>query len=225
MENNERLLIVEDEIFAQAFLYQTLQNFGYKNIFVADNANDAISYCKTNKIDLTFMDINIKGDIDGIQCARELSLYHDVPIVFTTAYEDRQTIDEASDTNLFGYLIKPFTQKDISIILKVIQRQLFSKNKVSNKKTLTQNTFYNFDTKSLTIDDHKITLTKNETLLIELLINTKGSLVPFDKLRNNVWHKNISDSGIRDAIARLRKKVPTLPITTHFGSGYSLDIE
>jgi len=224
MEKSQKILIVEDDIFAQEFLYRTLQKLGFSTIVKVDNATDAINYCKTNTIDLSFMDINIVGGMDGIQCARELSFSHNIPIVFTTAYSDPKTIDEASDTNLFGYLVKPFTEQEILITLKVIQKQIFLKNKISNKTSLGEHSFYDFYKKTLYINYQKITLTKNETTLVETLIKHKSIPIFYDQLRINVWKKEISDSGIRDAFARLRKKVPTLPISNHFGSGYSLDI-
>lgn len=224
MENNQTILIVEDDIFAQEFLYQTLKKLGFYNILTTTNAKDAMNFCKNNDIDLVFMDININGAMDGVQCAREISFYHTVPIVFTTAYSDTHTIDEASETNLYGYLIKPFTEQDISIILKVIKKQIFSKNKISNKTSLGKNSFYDFNTKSLHINHKKITLTKNETSILEVLIKQQGQPVSYELLRTTIWKKDISDSGIRDAFARLRKKVPTLALTNHFGSGYSLDI-
>jgi len=225
MENDQKILIIEDDIFAQEFLFQALKKFGFFNILTTTNAQDALNFCRTNDLDLIFMDINIAGEIDGIQCAREISVYYDTPIVFTTAYSDSNTIDEASDTNLFGYLIKPFTQKDLSIIIKIIQKQLFSKKRSMDKIQLSDNTYYNFCTKSLSVNNQRISLTKNEISIIELLINKKDSLVSYDQLQNFVWKKPISDSGIRDAFARLRKKVPSLPISTHFGSGYSLDLD
>ncbi len=225
MKNNQKIVIVEDDIFAQEFLAQTLNTLGYSSILVVSKADDAINFCKKEKIDIIFMDINIEGTMDGIQCAREISLYYNIPIIFTTAYADSVTIDEASYTNLYGYLIKPFTQKEVEIALKIIQKQLFSKNKLPNKISLFKDSFYNFDTKALTIDNQKVLLSKNETLIIELLIQNRGSIVSFSKLRASIWKKDISDSGIRDAFARIRKKAPNLSIATHFGSGYSLDLE
>ena len=225
MENSQNIVIVEDDIFAQEFLSQTLNNLGYNNIFITSNAVEAINHCKKEKIDLVFMDINIDGNIDGIQCAREISLYYDIPIIFTTAYSDSVTIDEASYTNIYGFLVKPFTQKEVDINLKIIHKQLFSKNKLPHKIHLFKDSFYNFDSKSLVIDNQKVLLSKNETSIIELLIKNKGTIVTYNQLKNNVWKKDISDSGIRDAFARLRKKVPKLLISTHFGDGYSLDLE
>ncbi|PKN15326.1 MAG: hypothetical protein CVU67_01350 [Deltaproteobacteria bacterium HGW-Deltaproteobacteria-24] len=225
MKNSQNIVIVEDDIFAQEFLSHTLNTLGYNSIFIASNANDAINFCKTQSADLIFMDINIEGTMDGIQCAREISLYYDIPIIFTTAYSDSVTIDEASYTNLYGFLVKPFTQKEVDIALKIIQRQLFSKNKLPNKIHLYKDSFYNFDAKTLIIDNQKITLSKNEISIIELLIKNKGTIVTYSQLKNSVWKKDISDSGIRDAFARLRKKASNLPISTHFGSGYSLDLE
>ena len=54
MENNQIILIVEDDIFAQEFLCQTVKKLGFNNILTATNANDALHFCKINNIDLIF---------------------------------------------------------------------------------------------------------------------------------------------------------------------------
>ena len=101
------ILIVEDEIVAVQYLKRILISLSYQTIFVSNNATDALEIINKHLIDLVFMDINIQGSVDGITCAHSLNIKQNIPIIYTTAYSDSVTIVEASETNIFGYLIKP----------------------------------------------------------------------------------------------------------------------
>lgn len=65
------------------------------------------------------MDINLEGATDGIQCAILMNRIAPIPIIYTTALGDTQTILDTSDTNVYGYLIKPFDKQDIEAALTV----------------------------------------------------------------------------------------------------------
>ena len=78
------------------------------------------------------MDINIDGAVDGIQCSIFLNNEYFLPIIFTTSYADSTTIIEASDTNIFGYLIKPFTPNNLEVTLKITFKR--AKNLISSKE-------------------------------------------------------------------------------------------
>ena len=117
MKKNElNILIVEDEIIASQYLLNILESLGFINIFEASSFEEALEIVKSNKVHLSFMDINISGSIDGINSARLLNKEYFLPIIFTTAYGDSQTINEATDTNIFAYLIKPFEKIKLDLL-------------------------------------------------------------------------------------------------------------
>ena len=119
-DTNFKILIIEDEFFASQYLYTILEELGFKDIFISSSSKEAEEIVKLHKIHFAFVDINIKGSIDGIRCAVILNNYYFLPIIYTTAYEDSVTIQEAMQTNIFGYLIKPFkenlTKKELDIL-------------------------------------------------------------------------------------------------------------
>ena len=59
------------------------------------------------------MDIMLKGDMDGVEAAGEIRERFDVPVVYLTAYSDNKILERAKKTEPFGYIVKPFDEKDL----------------------------------------------------------------------------------------------------------------
>lgn len=229
IENSINILIVEDEIIASKYLVSILNSLGYSNIYEALDSTSAIEIVRKNKIDIVFMDINIKGQVDGIMCAHLLNKEYFLPIIYTTAYSDSQTILEASDTNVFSYLIKPFSSADVnaslSITLKKIKREMNYSLKDKRDEILDLGNFqtYNFTTKTLCIHDKNVKLTKTELSILNLFCENINQNVSYETLKSVVWEgKDISISTIRDGVSRLKKKAENLNIENLVNIGYTL---
>jgi len=227
--NNYNILIVEDEYINAKFIEQIVTDKGHNVVEIVSNADDAIALINSEKIDLVFMDINIEGSIDGIQCASLLNQYYQIPIIYMTAYGDTQTIDEAGDTNMIGYIIKPFDTKDIEATFAVALKILYNLNHISDIQIQStciefeNNYVYTFETKSLKIDSIPVKLTKIETLLMHLFCLNINQNISYDLLLECVWKNHlVSNSTIRDTISRLRKKAPLLKFENISGIGYRL---
>lgn len=223
---NHNILIVEDEFINAEFLKQVLLQNGFNNIYTVTNADDALNITITTKIDFVFMDINISGAVDGIMCAKIINQKYDIPIVYTTAYADSQTISEASDTNLYGYLIKPFDAKDIEVICKIVLKLgcVTVEEKVSDDFiNVSENCKFDVQSKTFTVDNIVVKLSKNELKLLEILCRNLNQCVAYNVIKDFVWQdKYIADSTMRDTISRLRRKSLELQIDSHSGVGYCL---
>ncbi len=224
------ILIVEDEIIASQYLLKILESLGFVNIFEASSFDEALAIVKTNKINLVFMDININGSIDGINSARLLNKEYFLPIIFTTAYADSQTINEATDTNIFGYLIKPFEKNQVESTLSITLKRInisFEKNSLLGNSiiNLGENQKYNLETKTFYINNKAINLTKKENDTLYILCKNLNQNISYEFLLEYVWEeKNISNSTIRDTVSRLKRKTPDLNIETIINFGYILKI-
>lgn len=104
----KRIMIVEDESIIAFELKISLMNLGYSVVGVANNGQSAIELAFKEKPDLILMDINIKGDTDGIETAKLIHKELDVPIVYLTAYANHDTMARANHSQNAGYLLKPF---------------------------------------------------------------------------------------------------------------------
>src|SRR5512145_3127263 len=108
-----RILIVEDEHIVAMGIKRMLKNLGYTVTGVASSGDDAISKAESTFPDLVLMDIMLKGDMDGVEAAKEIRERFDVPVVYLTAYSDTNILERAKKTGPFGYIVKPFAEKDL----------------------------------------------------------------------------------------------------------------
>jgi PAS domain S-box-containing protein len=108
MKSSEhKVVIVEDEGLIAADLQGRLERAGYRVPAVAGTAGEALEVIREKSPDLILMDIRLRGNVDGIQVAEQVRRDFDIPVVYLTAYEDRQTLERASQTQAFGYIKKP----------------------------------------------------------------------------------------------------------------------
>ncbi len=103
----QKILIVEDEVIIALHLKNLIQRLGKYECTSVSSGEHAVELSKSFEPDLIFMDINLSGQIDGIEAARQIRTEKDVPVVFVSAYTDEDTIEEAKLTNPAGYLTKP----------------------------------------------------------------------------------------------------------------------
>jgi PAS domain S-box-containing protein len=113
------VLVVEDESIVALYLKKKLQSLGYHPLAVVTNGRDALDEADRKKPDLALMDINLEGDMDGIQTAEKLIERYNIPIVYITAYSDEETLQRAKNTDPYGYLIKPFESGDIKVTVEI----------------------------------------------------------------------------------------------------------
>jgi len=124
-----KIMIVEDEAIVSMVLKETLTRFGYDVTGIAYNGYDAIQKAGENRPDLILMDVNLEGDIDGIETAERILALYDIPVIYLSAYSDTDTLLRAMKTQPYGYLLKPFEQNDL---YKNIERALY-KYKIKKK--------------------------------------------------------------------------------------------
>jgi two-component system cell cycle sensor histidine kinase/response regulator CckA len=102
-----KVVVVEDEGLIAADLKGRLEAAGYSVGGTAGTGGEALKVIRETSPDVVLMDIHLRGDVDGIQVADQVRREFDVPVVYLTAYEDRGTLERASQTQAFGYIKKP----------------------------------------------------------------------------------------------------------------------
>ncbi len=108
-----RILIVEDEAVTSVLLEKTLKELGYEVVGSAFDGAEAIALARDKRPDIILMDIRIQGDIDGIETAKRIYKQYGIPIIYLTAHSDDDTIKRAVESGPFGYLIKPFKDREL----------------------------------------------------------------------------------------------------------------
>ncbi len=137
MENHTklRILIVEDEFVTIDLLRNIIQDLGHEVSGDAMSADEALSILELKNTDLVLLDINLKGDHDGVWLSKVINKNYGLPFLFITAYSDSKTINKAIDSNPFGYLVKPIRQNELYIAISLIIKGL-----KTNKKSYLANT-------------------------------------------------------------------------------------
>lgn len=116
-QSKKRILVVEDDIQMSKFIQFKLDYMGYEVVGDAINCELAMERASSLKPDLILMDIMLDGDQDGIETAQKIIEKQHVPIIYLTAHEDELLFERAKITDAFGYLIKPFNDRDLRIVL------------------------------------------------------------------------------------------------------------
>lgn len=113
MNSKAKILIVEDESIVALDIQSRLRRLGYLVPAFVATGEDAVA--KTAEIlpDLILMDIKLRGSMDGIEAARQIKEKHAIPIIYLTAFADETTLQRAKLTEPFGYLLKPFEEREL----------------------------------------------------------------------------------------------------------------
>lgn len=108
-----KILIVEDELVIAEDLKEILEELGYEVCGIAISSREALALIDEKSPDLALLDVQIKGGKDGIELAAEINENYHLPFIMLTSHADIHTINRAKAVNPYGYLVKPFNEKEI----------------------------------------------------------------------------------------------------------------
>jgi diguanylate cyclase (GGDEF)-like protein/PAS domain S-box-containing protein len=114
-----QILVVEDENIVAKDIEHRLKALGYHVSALASSGEDALKRAQETSPDLVLMDIRLKGAMDGVETAEELRRRFNIPVVYLTAYADADTLQRAKVTEPFGYILKPFEERELYTCIEV----------------------------------------------------------------------------------------------------------
>ena len=114
-----KILIVEDEALIADEIQDRLTRLGFRPVGIRDTGEAAIQAAEQLHPDLVLMDIRLKGKIDGIAAADRITQQLHVPVVYLTAHSDDSTLQRAKGTAPFGYVLKPFQERDLLVAIEM----------------------------------------------------------------------------------------------------------
>jgi len=114
-----QILVVEDEGIIAQDIQNTLKKLGYAVPAIAYSGKEGIEKAQEIQPDLVLMDIVLGGGIDGIEAAEQIRRRFHIPVVYLTAYADEKTLQRAKITEPFGYILKPFEEKELYITIEM----------------------------------------------------------------------------------------------------------
>jgi PAS domain S-box-containing protein len=115
----KQIIIVEDERIVAEDMRRCLQNMGYAVPSVASSGLKGIKEVEDKNPDLVLVDIVLEGELDGIETAEQIRSRFNIPVVFLIAYPDKKILARAKISEPFGYVIKPFNERDLHINIEI----------------------------------------------------------------------------------------------------------
>lgn len=117
--NTASILVVEDESIVAMDIQSMLELLGYTVLDTVSTGIAAIRKTAELRPDLVLMDIRLRGDMDGIEAAGQIRTRFHVPIIYLTAYADDEAVQRARLTEPFGYILKPFGEKELHVTIEM----------------------------------------------------------------------------------------------------------
>jgi len=222
--HSKKIMIVEDDLIASAYLEKLLNKHDFTVCHKADNAEDALQLCKDEMPTLILMDIMIKGPLSGCDLAMQIRAFNEnVIIIFLTAYSNDEMIESALDAKAYSYLLKPY--RDIEIVSTIKMAIKERKQPLKDAIVVCKNG-YVFDTKEekLFYNNKEVLLSEKLRQLVKVLVKNKGSSLSYEQLSASVWEssQNVNINTLRALVHRLKTQLPGIDIHKVNKIGYVL---
>ncbi len=119
MAPGPKIVIVENEGIISLSLKRRLENLGYTVPAVAATGREAIEKAEQHHPDLMLVDIMLNDEMDGIEAMNRIQSRWEIPVVYLTAYADEEILERAKGTKPFGYIVKPFQERELAATIKM----------------------------------------------------------------------------------------------------------
>lgn len=123
---NSSILLIEDERLVAEHIATILRDAGYKKVAIASKREEALSFYSRNEVCLIISDVNLFGDHEGPRIVKELLGINHAPVIYLTAYSEQQTLEDALATAPIAYVLKPFTERQLLVTVKMALRDHFN---------------------------------------------------------------------------------------------------
>jgi len=117
--NRAKILVVDDEPEVSATLELTLQKFGYTVVGCESTAENAIQKSCELRPDIVLMDIELAGEMDGVQAADIIRKKYHIPVIYITAICDTKTLERVGASIPYGYILKPFKDNELHTVIEI----------------------------------------------------------------------------------------------------------
>jgi len=228
-----KVLIVEDELIPANYLKKVLESAGYEVLPIVDRGQNAIAMARQEKPHIILMDVMLKDHVSGCDAALAISIENpNILIVFLTAYSDQEMIDFAVESKAFGYLLKPYRDKEILATLALAKAQL-SKPTAKEKSavqdethiTLVDGYYYDTDTQTLFCKTKEVCCGPKSLELITLLCEHKNTTVKIETILEELWESQKSQQTLRSLIHRIRENTSQNLIVNVNKLGYKIGLK
>jgi CheY-like chemotaxis protein len=203
MNNKKQILIVEDDSIVAMDIRKVLQNLGYEVTRTVATGQAAVQEVQQNPPDLVLMDILLRGPMDGIEAAAKIHLDMGIPVVYLTAHIEDMTLDRAITTEPFGYLAKPFKDRELKAAIETAICLADSQKDLKANRACFHNIVEKSDAGIMVVDENKIIKFLNPMAKIMFGFKPKhdiGGKLDFPIIVGEVTEVEINRSGSERSI-------------------------
>jgi len=226
--NSYKVLYAEDEDDIRE-RYVKILSYYFEHIYESSNGKEAYEMYLDIKPDILILDINMPI-LNGIELAQKIrTVDKKCKIILLSALSDTDTLIKSCELNLLKYLLKPIK---IQQLQETIYQAIDDLDKINNKNLIEVDNIIKLDRDNsiIFIKNKQIKLTKNELILVDLIIKHKNRILTNDEIINHLWEDNMfSDTDVKNKlrvlIYRLNKKFDYDIINSIYEQGYKLNLK
>lgn len=223
---SDTILAVDDEVHILELISFNLKAAGY-HVVTALTGEEALKRCEVERPSLVLLDIMLPG-IDGLEVCRRIRSVSQVPILMITAKDEDADRILGLDVGADDYLVKPFSPSVVMAHIRAVIRRMPAQS--GNETLVIGSLSIHLPSLSVTLDGHKLNLTRKEVELLYTLAASPGRVFTRDNLLTIVWGYEHAGNyrAVDSHIKRLRQKLDTYPhdfftIATVWGTGYKFE--
>jgi PAS domain S-box-containing protein len=210
--SNVKILVVEDESIVAMDIKHRAEGLGYSVTGITPSGEGAIQKASETLPDLVLMDIVLKGEMDGVEAAQKIRDTLDIPVVYLTAYSDEKTLKRAKVTEPFGYIIKPFEDRELHSAVEVALYKHKMESKLKESEKWLSTTLESIGDAVIATDEHGSIKFMNP---VAMEITGWSEREALGKNLKEVYHiiKEGSEAPIDDPVKKVIRKNQILELT------------
>lgn len=217
-----KILLLEDEYALRISIEEFLNDIGYEvdGFTSSEEAYDAIY---TTVYDLLLLDVSVPGR-NGFELLKDLRNEGiKTPAIFQTSMTNMSYLQKGYDVGCCDYIRKPFDLLELQLRIEQVIKSCYHNNE--SILTLAEDLYYDTSSFSLLYKGNKISLSKTEHSLLDVLLKYKNQVVSIETFCDEIWEEYVDPANIRVQVNNLRKKVPIEFIENRRGIGYIIPMK
>lgn len=217
-----KILLLEDEYALRISIEEFLNDIGYEvdGFTSSEEAYDAIY---TTVYDLLLLDVSVPGR-NGFELLKDLRDEGiKTPAIFQTSMTNMNYLQKGYTVGCCDYIRKPFDLLELQLRIEQVIKSCYHNNE--SILTLAEELYYDTSSFSLVYKGDKISLSKTEHSLLDVLLKYKNQVVSIETFCDEIWEEYVDPANIRVQINNLRKKVPVEFIENRRGIGYIIPMK
>jgi two-component system, OmpR family, KDP operon response regulator KdpE len=226
MENRPLVLVADDQLEITKLVTMSLEREGFR-VIAASNGPSALERLSDSNPDVLLLDVMMPG-MSGLDVLREVRATHPVPVILLSARGSIANISAGLDLGADDFVVKPFSTAELAARIRAVMRR--SRRGMTTGIRMVGAAEVDLDARRVRIDGRPIRMSRNEWLLLELLLANEGRILLHHEILTSVWGPEYRDEigYLRLWVGQLRRKLGIAPwqegaIRTVQGLGYAYD--